>query len=156
MISTLDPTLTSDPTWKGIVYDITGYDHPGGVEYLLQAAGTDGSALFKKQGHSPTAMDEVASRKKGILEGAQKKKAAPAAAKATDSGAVAKAAAPVIDPSDLEAFMSTTDLQNTAEAVLNSGAHAYYQAGAEDDQTTAENERVWSDFLLRPRCLCRV
>jgi len=134
----------------GVVYDVTGYDHPGGFEYLQEFAGADGTAAFKKQGHSPTALDEVKKRVVGVLEGAKKKKSQPPKA-APAAAASAADEAPVLDPSDLTAFMSTTDMERTAKAVLNTGAHAYYQAGAEDGQTIAENERVWGDFLLRPR-----
>eukprot|EP00656_Telonema_subtile_P021107 TRINITY_DN2214_c0_g1_i2.p1 TRINITY_DN2214_c0_g1~~TRINITY_DN2214_c0_g1_i2.p1 ORF type:complete len:917 (-),score=206.96 TRINITY_DN2214_c0_g1_i2:208-2958(-) len=143
---------TQDNLWvviDGDVYDVSGYEHPGGFEFLQGHANSDASAAFKKQGHSPTALDDVKARKVGELVTKKKKSASP-----TQGAATASAAAPLVqalDPSDLSAFMSTTDFEHTAQAVLDPGAHAYYKAGAEDDHTTAENERVWGDYLLRPR-----
>merc|ERR1719265_1918651 len=56
---------------NGDVYDVTGYDHPGGFGSLLGAASksdkNDVTASFKKQGHSPGALDKMRSRKVGEL-----------------------------------------------------------------------------------------
>lgn len=60
----------------GNVYDVTKYlaDHPGGLDVLVEAAGTDASEAFDNAGHSEDAFDIMDKYKVGKLKGADKKK----------------------------------------------------------------------------------
>ncbi|KAL7915512.1 hypothetical protein GGI35DRAFT_183537 [Trichoderma velutinum] len=62
--------------FHGEVYDITNYlmDHPGGIEVLLEAAGTDASDPFDNAGHSDDAFDLMTPFGIGKLKGHVNKK----------------------------------------------------------------------------------
>ncbi|KAK4075601.1 hypothetical protein Trihar35433_2161 [Trichoderma harzianum] len=69
----------SDDIWMtihGEVYDVTKYvmDHPGGIEVLLEAAGTDASDPFDNAGHSDDAFDLMTPFRIGKLKGHVNKK----------------------------------------------------------------------------------
>ncbi|KAI0482543.1 ferredoxin reductase-like protein [Xylariaceae sp. FL0804] len=73
----------ADDAWMtihGQVYDVTKYlhDHPGGLEVLLETAGTDASEAFDSAGHSEDAVEIMADYRVGSLRG-YRKKAAPRA-----------------------------------------------------------------------------
>ncbi|KAK4212133.1 hypothetical protein QBC37DRAFT_425472 [Rhypophila decipiens] len=59
---------------QGQIYDVAKYihDHPGGVEVLTEAAGTDASEAFDNAGHSDDALEIMAELLVGHLEGYQK------------------------------------------------------------------------------------
>ncbi|KKO97810.1 cytochrome-b5 reductase [Trichoderma harzianum] len=63
-------------TIHGEVYDVTKYvmDHPGGIEVLLEAAGTDASDPFDNAGHSDDAFDLMTPFRIGKLKGHVNKK----------------------------------------------------------------------------------
>lgn len=118
----------------GKVYEVSGFaeKHPGGAGFVTRNAGKDASKVFKGAGHSPHAVSmltdptvEVTITLLGDLK--------------VDATAI------------LNKCFNTSEIEAEAIKVLDSGAHAYYKAGAEDNNTIAENERVWSDYLLRPR-----
>ncbi|KAI0020276.1 hypothetical protein F4780DRAFT_791890 [Xylariomycetidae sp. FL0641] len=74
---------SADDAWMtihGQVYDVTRYlhDHPGGLEVLLETAGTDASAPFDNAGHSEDASEIMAGYRVGSLKG-YTAKAAPKA-----------------------------------------------------------------------------
>ncbi|KAK5989575.1 NADH-cytochrome b5 reductase 1 [Cladobotryum mycophilum] len=64
-------------TIHGKVYDVTKYldSHPGGLEVLTEAAGTDASEEFDNAGHSEDAFEIMADLCVGTLKNAKKKKA---------------------------------------------------------------------------------
>lgn len=66
-------------TIHGNVYDVTKYlaDHPGGLDVLVEAAGTDASEAFDNAGHSEDAFDIMDTYKVGKLKGGDKKKPKP-------------------------------------------------------------------------------
>ncbi|KAL6831498.1 hypothetical protein J3E69DRAFT_329583 [Trichoderma sp. SZMC 28015] len=63
-------------TIHGEIYDVTKYvmDHPGGIEVLLEAAGTDASDPFDNAGHSDDAFDLMTPFRIGKLKGHVNKK----------------------------------------------------------------------------------
>eukprot|EP01079_Euglenida_sp_SAG-EU17-18_P002647 gene2647-539_t len=119
---------------EGSVYDVSRFasHHPGGSGFITKYAGMDASKPFRDAGHSPeaTAMLQVPGREPQILR----------------LGTLVRDEAAV-----LSSCYNTTDVEKAAVSQLDAGALGYYRAGAEDDMTTAENERVWGDWLLRPR-----
>ncbi|RFU77622.1 nadh cytb-reductase [Trichoderma arundinaceum] len=60
----------------GEVYDVTKYiqSHPGGMDVLIEAAGTDASEAFDNAGHSDDAFDLMKPLQIGKLRGYKKKK----------------------------------------------------------------------------------
>lgn len=128
---------SDDDMWMvidGKVYDVTNFAdaHPGGSGFVTRNAGKDASTLFKGAGHSPHAMSMLTDPKVEptiTLLGDLK----------VDATAI------------LAKCFNTAEIEAEAVKVIDSGALAYYRAGAEDNNTIAENERVWSDYLLRPR-----
>ncbi|KAK0762050.1 hypothetical protein N5P37_004850 [Trichoderma harzianum] len=69
----------------GEVYDVTKYiqSHPGGVDVLIEAAGTNASEAFDNAGHSDDAFDLMVPLRIGKLKGYKKRKARIALAKPT-------------------------------------------------------------------------
>ncbi|KAL6829623.1 hypothetical protein J3E69DRAFT_354960 [Trichoderma sp. SZMC 28015] len=67
----------------GEVYDVTKYiqSHPGGVDVLIEAAGTNASEAFDNAGHSDDAFDLMVPLRIGKLKGYKKRKARIALAK---------------------------------------------------------------------------
>ncbi|OPB44460.1 hypothetical protein A0O28_0027790 [Trichoderma guizhouense] len=67
----------------GEVYDVTNYiqSHPGGVDVLIEAAGTNASEAFDNAGHSDDAFDLMVPLRIGKLKGYKKRKARIALAK---------------------------------------------------------------------------
>ncbi|EHK25124.1 uncharacterized protein TRIVIDRAFT_144462 [Trichoderma virens Gv29-8] len=61
----------------GEIYDVTKYiqSHPGGVEVLVEAAGTNASEVFDNAGHSDDAFDLMVPLRIGKLKGYKKRKA---------------------------------------------------------------------------------
>lgn len=57
------------------VYDVTKYiqSHPGGIDVLIEAAGTDASEAFNNAGHSDDAFDLMEPLRIGTLKGYKKK-----------------------------------------------------------------------------------
>ena len=132
---------TEDSLWmaiSGTVVDVTAFaaQHPGGAKILSSNAGTDATAAFNGVPHSPDAAASLAQYAVGTL---------------ADAGdAAAKALAGCLNLADVER------LAKAPGSGLSAGARAYYDAGAEDGETLAENLRVWGDWLLRPRVLVDV
>lgn len=61
-----------DSCWmviKNVVYDVTTFldEHPGGVDIMLQSAGTDATEAFESIGHSDEASDMLVQYKIGVL-----------------------------------------------------------------------------------------
>ncbi|KAK9428547.1 hypothetical protein V1505DRAFT_357712 [Lipomyces doorenjongii] len=66
---------TKDDNWiiiHGKVYDVTDYgkDHPGGLDILLEVAGTDATSAYEDVGHSEDAAEIMHSYLVGVMEGA--------------------------------------------------------------------------------------
>ncbi|KAJ2970301.1 hypothetical protein NQ176_g8255 [Zarea fungicola] len=60
----------------GDVYDITKYiaDHPGGIDVMVEAAGTNASDVFDDAGHSEDVLEIMTKYKIGTVKGSQKQK----------------------------------------------------------------------------------
>ncbi|KAK3387850.1 hypothetical protein B0H63DRAFT_542317, partial [Podospora didyma] len=58
----------------GEVYDVSKYahDHPGGIDVLLEAAGTDATQGYEDAGHSEDALEIMQTLRVGILKGYKK------------------------------------------------------------------------------------
>ncbi|UKZ75583.1 hypothetical protein TrVFT333_003271 [Trichoderma virens FT-333] len=69
----------------GEIYDVTKYiqSHPGGVEVLVEAAGTNASEVFDNAGHSDDAFDLMVPLRIGKLKGYKKRKARVAPVEST-------------------------------------------------------------------------
>eukprot|EP00935_MAST-01C_sp_MAST-1C-sp1_P002216 g2216.t1 len=129
---------TDDDLWivvDGQVYDVTAFtqDHPGGSGFITKRAGEDATKAFTDAGHSPEAW-------RMLTDPDKEPRIKHVGALAAGEGGV-----------DLSKVFNTTEMEEAAIAQLDPGALEYYKAGAEDNRTTAENERVWEDYLLRPR-----
>ncbi|CAH0397675.1 unnamed protein product [Chilo suppressalis] len=60
------------PLWivyKDVVYDLTNYiaEHPGGVDSIMEEAGTDSTKAFDESGHTPDAKTIMAKYKIGEI-----------------------------------------------------------------------------------------
>ena len=62
---------TKDSCWLMIdrkIYDVTGFDHPGKFQILLQNAGQDATTQFEDIGHSPKAFELMKDMQIGIYQ----------------------------------------------------------------------------------------
>eukprot|EP00039_Didymoeca_costata_P015869 m.275759 g.275759 ORF g.275759 m.275759 type:complete len:838 (+) comp16294_c1_seq8:27-2540(+) len=123
---------TANDLWLAIdgkVVDVTKFakEHPGGEGLIIEWAGKDGTKAFKDAHHSPDAVKMLQDYFVGDL------------------------AADGTQGVDLAKCLNVADIEKHANNILDPGALAYYNAGAEDGNTLVENVQSWHDYLLRPR-----
>jgi len=132
-VDELEKHNKDDDLWiaiDGYVYDVTSYfmSHPppAGPPVIQKNAGTDASKGFRDAKHSPKAQEIRDRYLIGELERNLKM--------------------------ELAKVLNVDDMQERAKAALNSGALAYYDAGAEDLTSCKEALECWDrDWRLRPR-----
>jgi L-lactate dehydrogenase (cytochrome) len=122
----------------GIRYDLTGYDHPGGKDVLLQFSNTDATEAF----------DAIHSLE--IL------KLLPPSAKISLVDGYKPTRNNVSIVEDLCKFTNLYDFENVAKEILTKSSTSYISSGGEDEITMRENEKAFKRILFKPRILRNV
>lgn len=136
------------------VYDISTFEHPGGLEVLYPYLGRDATAAFLNQ-HNPDLLNIISRDLVGVIdtqdeEWVREQKAAELAQ--VDTGlAERRAGLPAISQ-----ILNTRDLEAAAEMAMDPAGWAYYASAADDEITLRENQAAFGRIWLRPRVLVDV
>ncbi|GAA6012024.1 hypothetical protein JCM11491_000141 [Sporobolomyces phaffii] len=130
----------------GHAYDLTGFDHPGGLRILLKYAGKDATDEYAPIHPEGTVQQALARDKHlGPVDMATVEKVVERVEKPRPGDDEPK-------PS-LANCLNLDDIENAAERLLKTKAWAYYRSAADDELTHDRNRQTFSRLRLRPRVM---
>lgn len=137
----------------GTVYDMTGFEHPGGAEIINRYAGYDATVAYSEI-HAPSLIRNTLPASK-ILGTVDSTTLTDEWLKPPPSLSIMQSSSSNSKP-PLSTLISTHDFVLAAQNSLTPKTWAFYSSAATDLHTKARNTTVYADISFRPRILVNV
>jgi L-lactate dehydrogenase (cytochrome) len=122
----------------GIRYDLSNFDHPGGLEIISTYANSDATLAFDSV--HPIELLKTLPKQAyvGLVKGYKPTRV------------------DVQEITNLSKFMNLYDFENISKQILTKSSFSYISSGGEDEITSRENQKAFKRILFKPRILRNV